>query len=82
VRVVLRSEWTTEAQPYGSLLTYRIEANAFLQHMVRRIVGMLTDVGHGVMTVPQFEAAFGAADLSQVGTLAPPQGLALEAVRY
>jgi tRNA pseudouridine38-40 synthase len=82
VREVLRSEWTAEAQPYGRLLTYRIEANAFLQHMVRRIVGMLADVGRGVMTVPEFEDAFGAADITQAGTLAPPQGLILEAVRY
>lgn len=82
VRTVMRSEWTAQQQDYGALLTYRIEANAFLQHMVRRIVGMLVDVGRGVMSVQAFEAAFRAADLAQAGTVAPPQGLVLEKVHY
>ena len=50
VRVVMRSEWSSEMYPAFSdthLLIYQIEANAFLQHMVRRIVGMLVTVGRG-----------------------------------
>jgi tRNA pseudouridine38-40 synthase len=82
VRVIMVSQWTRRVAPYGFDLTYRIEATAFLQHMVRRIVGMLTDVGRGAWTVAQFEAAFREAKLAQAVTVAPPQGLTLEAVRY
>jgi tRNA pseudouridine38-40 synthase len=82
VRAVLRSEWAAQPVSGGTRLTYTIEANAFLQHMVRRVVGMLVEVGRGALTLAQFEAAFRAADLAQAGPLAPPQGLVLAAVRY
>lgn len=81
-RTVMISRWDALLQPYGMLLAYCIEANAFLQHMVRRIVGTLVDVGRGTMSTQQFEEAFRAADLSQAGTVAPPQGLVLEKVTY
>jgi tRNA pseudouridine38-40 synthase len=82
IRLVMESAWTRRQRPYGWDWTYTVEANAFLQHMVRRIVGTLVDVGRGMMSVSQFEAAFKSADLAQAGTLAPPQGLVLEAVKY
>jgi tRNA pseudouridine38-40 synthase len=82
IREVMMSQWTREDQPFGDFLVYRIEGTAFLHHMVRRIVGMLTDVGRGALTLAQFEAIFQSADLSQATTLAPPQGLTLEKVRY
>ena len=78
VRVVMRSEWTRE----GALLRYRIEANAFLQHMVRRVVGMLVAVGRGAMTVGEFEAIFQNGQIAPGVPLAPPQGLVLEQVKY
>jgi tRNA pseudouridine38-40 synthase len=79
---VFQSEWDCEAAAYGTLWTYRIEADAFLQHMVRRIVGTLVDVGRGMMTLAQFEAVFKSANLSESGTLAPPHGLTLTEVKY
>ncbi|MBZ0287463.1 MAG: tRNA pseudouridine(38-40) synthase TruA [Anaerolineae bacterium] len=82
VRTVIQSAWTAENQAYGRCLIYTIEANAFLQHMLRRIVGMLVDVGRRVIDRAQFETAFRAADLAQSGTVAPPQGLVLEKVIY
>ncbi len=82
IRVVMESSWQRRKRSYGWDWTYTVEANAFLQHMVRRMVGTLVDVGRGAMTVSQFEAAFKSADLAQAGTLAPPHGLVLEAVKY
>mgnify|MGYP000318303196 CR=1 FL=1 len=82
VRLVMESNWTKRRAPYGWDWTYTIEANAFLQHMVRRVVGTLVDVGRGAMSVAQFEEAFQRADPAKAGTLAPPQGLVLETVRY
>lgn len=82
VRVIFRSEWTVYPEYYGQRLVYRVEGNAFLQHMVRRMVGMMVDVGLGAMSVKAFAAAFKAADIAQSGSVAPPQGLVLEAVYY
>jgi tRNA pseudouridine38-40 synthase len=83
VRTVYRSEWETpQAHLNGLLWTYHIEANAFLQHMVRRIVGMLVDVGRGARTVEHFDEAMRRAVLVSKWTIAPPQGLTLVQVKY
>jgi len=82
VRVVYRSEWKHQPQPYGDELIYTIEATAFLHHMVRRIVAMLVEVGRGTISTKEFEERFRRADLSLAKTIAPPQGLILESVRY
>jgi tRNA pseudouridine38-40 synthase len=78
VRRVFLSQW----EEHGDILLFRIEATAFLKHMVRRVVGMLVEVGRGQLTVEAFESRFRRADLSLAQTVAPPQGLILEAVRY
>lgn len=82
VRELFRSIWQQEAVEAGQRLTYIIEGTAFLQHMVRRIVGMLVEVGSGRRSLQAFEDAFRAADLSQAGHLAPPHGLYLQSVQY
>ncbi len=82
VRRIFRSEWQHFPEAYGARLLYTIQGNAFLHHMVRRIVGMLVDLGRGLTSKAAFEQAFRAADLAQSGTMAPPQGLVLEAVFY
>lgn len=82
VRTVSMSEWTQQPERSGRLLIYQIEADAFLQHMVRRVVGMLVEVGRGAISLVEFEAVFRSADLSKAIAPAPPQGLVLEAVRY
>jgi tRNA pseudouridine38-40 synthase len=83
VRTVMRSEWRSElADERAPLMVYTIEADAFLQHMVRRIVGLLVAVGRGRMTVATFEDLFRRAKLAEAVSLAPPQGLVLERVNY
>ncbi len=82
VRHILRSAWQMIAEPFGWRLRYAVEGNAFLEHMVRRMVGMQMDVARAHLTLDDFAAAFAAADLSQSGTVAPPQGLVLEQVKY
>lgn len=82
VREVYRSEWVTDAMPYGKRHVYHVEANAFLQHMVRRIVGMLVEVGRGRMSLATFHDALTSGVMVNGVTLAPPQGLVLESVRY
>lgn len=82
IRLVMESHWTRRRAPYGWDWTYTIEANAFLQHMVRRLVGVLVEVGRGRLTLADFEALFRSAELVGAITLAPPQGLVLDTVRY
>ena len=82
VRTVFVSEWSQVAESDGNRLCYRIEGNAFLQHMVRRIVGMLVAVGRGMRSAADFESAFRSADIAQAKSMAPPQGLVLVAVTY
>ena len=66
----------------GSMLTYRVEANGFLHHMVRNIVGTLVEVGFGKRSAGQIPALLAAGDRTQAGPTAPPQGLCLARVWY
>lgn len=82
VRRVLVSEWSQTDEPYGAHLTYTVEANAFLYHMVRRMVAIQVEVGQGRRTLDTFEADFKAADIARARAIAPSQGLVLTAVHY
>ncbi len=64
------------------LLAIELAANAFLQHMVRMIVGTLLLVGRGRMTVDQFGEVLASRDRQLAGPTAPAHGLTLTAVRY
>lgn len=61
---------------------FDIEANAFLPHMVRRIVGTLVEVGRGKLSVSEFERLVGDAPPGEASRTAPPRGLCLMKVRY
>jgi tRNA pseudouridine38-40 synthase len=66
----------------GDELFIEIEANAFLRHMVRRIVAGLVDVGHGRLAVAELSDALAAADPGRLQGLAPASGLCLMRVNY
>ena len=68
---------TTEA-----CIVFRVEANAFLQHMVRNIVGTLLEIGRGKRPVAWAGEVLAARDRRQAGATAPPDGLYLTGVRY
>jgi tRNA pseudouridine38-40 synthase len=78
VRTVRRAEWAT----LGGWLTFEIEAEAFLQRMVRSVVGALRKVGAGELSPDEFAALLAARDRSQCPPAAPPQGLCLVEVFY
>ncbi len=69
-------------QVSGDEIHFTITANAFLQRMVRSIVGTLIDVGRGKMSTQAFEEALLAADRSRSGPCVPPHGLTLTHVSY
>lgn len=59
-----------------------IEANAFLHHMVRNIVGMLLEIGKGIRDPGWAQAVLGSRKRSAGGITAPPEGLYLVQVTY
>jgi tRNA pseudouridine38-40 synthase len=66
----------------GDLLSYRIEATAFLRHMVRNIVGTLVEVGQGRRAPTDLQALLAARDRTGAGMTAPAHGLSLLEVKY
>ncbi len=59
-----------------------IEANAFLHHMVRNIVGSLLKVGEGICSPDWIKKVLLAKDRREGGVTAPPEGLYFMQVRY
>lgn len=66
----------------GAKVCIDVEANAFLQHMVRRITGALVQVGSGKRDRREFEILLKHAEPGAARYTAPPQGLCLIKVRY
>ena len=69
-------------QRRGSLVVLDIQANAFLQHMVRNIAGVLMAVGKGDRPVSWVAEVLAHRDRVLGGVTAPPDGLYLTAVGY
>ena len=66
----------------GCRIDFEIEANGFLRHMVRNIVGTLVDVGHGKIPPDDLGKIRETADRSKAGITAPSHGLFLVRVSY
>ncbi len=63
-------------------ITLEVTANAFLQHMVRNIAGLLAEIGLGEKTVDWATEVLEGRDRTRGGVAAPPHGLTLVAVGY
>jgi tRNA pseudouridine38-40 synthase len=80
-RTIRRLEWT-DGGGYDLPLVMRVEADGFLRHMVRNIVGTLVEVGTGRWAASEVEAILNSRDRSRAGRTAPAQGLFLVRVDY
>ena len=69
-------------QREGDWLTLDVTANAFLQHMVRNITGLLATIGLGEQDVRWARDVLAGRDRTSGGIAAPPHGLTLVGVRY
>ncbi|MFA5072317.1 MAG: tRNA pseudouridine(38-40) synthase TruA [Nitrospirota bacterium] len=66
----------------GKEILITIEADAFLQHMVRIIVGTLVDVGRGRFCPEDMQPLLLSCDRRKAGQTAPARGLSLMKVLY
>lgn len=66
----------------GYFVKIRIEADAFLRHMVRNIVGTLTEVGKGRVSAEAVTDILASCNRNNAGPTAPAKGLFLEKVFY
>jgi tRNA pseudouridine38-40 synthase len=66
----------------GSFLKISIEADAFLRHMVRNIVGTLIEVGKGKIKTIETKEILLSKDRKLAGPTAPAKGLFLEKINY
>jgi tRNA pseudouridine38-40 synthase len=78
-RNVMRSEWVEEP---GGALAYWIEADTFMRHMVRTLVGTMLAVASGRLDEAHFERLLEGRPRIEAGDTAAAHGLYLEAVAY
>jgi tRNA pseudouridine38-40 synthase len=78
-RVAL-AQWAPRADGMG--MAFTVEADRFLHHMVRFIVGTMVEIALGRRPPADFPRLLAANDNLAASPPAPPQGLYLEAVHY
>ncbi len=66
----------------GDYVVLEIEANAFLHHMVRNIVGSLIEVGVSAKPISWIEELLAVKDRTKAAATAKPNGLYLVGVKY
>jgi tRNA pseudouridine38-40 synthase len=77
-RDVLSATWSVD----GDLLEFWIEADSFMRHMNRVLVGTMLDVAAGNRTVEAFVALLAGRPRAEAAATAPAHGLALASVAY
>jgi tRNA pseudouridine38-40 synthase len=87
--------WASAGEPVGGaprgpggapgavrVVAIEVEANAFLRHMMRRIVGTLVEVGQGALPPAEVGAILNSGEKGRARQTAPARGLCLLHVRY
>ena len=78
IREINRASWNNE----GSKLVFELEGNAFLYHMVRRIVAVLVKMGQGIESELSLKKYLDNPGGPEAQGLAPAKGLSLVEVKY
>ena len=82
VRGTVRTIHRFDVTERGGEIVFDVEADGFLRHMVRAIVGTLADVGAGLRPPEAMPAVITARDRQAAGQTAPASGLTLVSVTY
>ncbi len=69
-------------QKRGKMIVFTIEADGFLYHMVRNIIGTITAVGKGKLKSADVTAIIKSLDRKRASETLPAKGLTLKKVRY
>ena len=80
--MVAEARWRDEGARDGQTLVFEVEANRFLHHMVRFLVGTMLDVASDRRPPDDMRRLLAADSNREVSAPAPPHALYLEAVRY
>jgi tRNA pseudouridine38-40 synthase len=71
-----------EGRPGARGWRFHVEADRFLQHMVRMLVGTMVEIGQGRRPVSDMERLLSRTDNNETSPPAPPHGLYFAAARY
>ena len=82
VRDTRRTLFRCALEERGPLLRFVLEADGFLMHMARGIVGTLVEIGRGRWPVQRVDEILATGDRRLAGPTAPAQGLILWRVQY
>jgi tRNA pseudouridine38-40 synthase len=78
----IRNLYELEIRRTDRLVRVKARANAFIQQMVRSLVGTLVQVGEGKTSPAAMASILEAKDRAAAGPVAPAQGLCLVSVEY